>query len=155
IRSLKLLALERAVDLSRGGTLDEIRRALDAGFIAPAVIGIDTFSKFAPGIDENDNSEVALYLSSISAGLRDHYGSSVLLVAHAGHGDQKRPRGASVLMANPDAEYIVERASATDMTATVTRERFKDSPALPPVAYTAEVVDLGRVDHYGEAVTSL
>jgi len=58
-------------------------------------------------------------------------------------------------MANPDAEYIVERANPTDMTITVSRERFKDGAALPPLAYEARVVDLGREDQYGEAVTSL
>jgi hypothetical protein len=37
----------------------------------------------------------------------------------------------------------------------VTRERFKDGSALPPLAYDARVVNLGRCDQYGEHVTSL
>ncbi len=41
-------------------------------------------------------------------------------------------------MANPDAEYIVERPDPQGMTATVTRERFKDCAPLPPLAYRAE-----------------
>jgi hypothetical protein len=155
LSSLSLWALERAVNLNANDVRNEVRDAIDTCKFTPALIVIDTFSKFAPGLDENDNAEVALYLSTLGCELREHYGSTVLLVAHAGHADAKRPRGASALMANPDAEYIVERPSPADMTATVTRERFKDSPPLPPLAYSAEVVNLGRVDSYDESVTSL
>lgn len=155
LRSLQVLALEHAVNLNASAVLEGLCAAIDAHGMKPAAITVDTFSKFAPGLDENDNTEVAAFLSILSAGLRNRYGCTVLLVAHAGHGDSKRPRGASVLMANPDAEYIVERASPTDMAVTVTRERFKDSPALPQLAYSAEVVDLGRLDSRGKPVTSL
>ncbi len=55
----------------------------------------------------------------------------------------------------PIAEYIVDRPLPTAMTVTVSRERFKDYPALPAIAYEAETVDLGRSDAYGERVTSL
>ena len=35
-------------------------------------------------------------------------------------------------MANPDAEYIVDRPDPNGMTVTISRDRFKDGPALPP-----------------------
>jgi hypothetical protein len=155
LRTLPLVALERAVNLTAATTIEALRVAIDAQQMKPAVGLVDTFSKYAPGLDENDNAEVALYLSLLSSELRDAYDCALLLIAHAGHADAKRPRGASVLMANPDAEYIVARPDPKAMTATVTRERFKDSPALPPIAYAAQVVDLGRLDRYGEPVTSL
>jgi hypothetical protein len=41
------------------------------------------------------------------------------------------------------------------MLVTVSRERFKDSPSLPVLAYKAESIDLGRIDKYGKPVTSL
>jgi hypothetical protein len=116
---------------------------------------VDTFSKFSAGLDENSNQEVAEYLSKLTIGLRERYTSSVLLVAHSGHGDSKRPRGASALMANPDAEYIVERPDVQGMVVTVTRERFKDTASMQPLAYEAVEVDLGRADRYGERVKSL
>ena len=112
-------------------------------------------SKFSPGLEENSNNEVAAFLANLSESIRDRHRCTVLLVVHVGHGDQPRPRGASALMANPDAEYIVERLERSGMTVTVTRERFKDSPVLPPLAYIAEVIDLGRVDKSGEPITSL
>jgi hypothetical protein len=98
---------------------------------------------------------VAEYLSKLTVGIRERYCSTVLLVAHSGHGDAKRPRGASALMANPDAAYIVERPDAQAMVVTVTRERFKDTASMQPLAFEAVEVDLGRVDKYGEAVKSL
>ncbi len=155
LRTLRVVALEHAVNLNVLDTFIRLEAALSAFDLIPDLVVIDTFSKFAPGLDENDNTAVALYLSVLSSQLRQRYGCTVLLVAHAGHGDSKRPRGASVLMANPDAEYIVERPDPVGMTVTVTRERFKDSPSLGPLAYLAEVVDLGRVDRHGDQVTSL
>jgi AAA domain/DnaB-like helicase N terminal domain len=155
VKSLSLFALERAVNLNAPEVLKDLRQAIDAANITPALVVVDTLSKFSPGLDENDNAEVASFLSALSTALREHFGCTVLLVVHAGHGDAKRPRGASALMANPDVEYIVERPDPTAMTATVSRERFKDSPPMPPLAYTAEAVDLGRQDAYGEPVTSL
>jgi hypothetical protein len=146
--------LERPLDLTSSAVLVDLTAAIDAA-LHPAAILIDTLSKFSPGLDENDNAEVAEYLHRLAAGLRDRYGCTVLLVAHSGHGDAKRPRGASALMANPDAEYIIERPDPAGMLVTVSRERFKDTPSLPALAYQARVVDLGRRDSYGEPVTSL
>ena len=155
LSSLRIVALERAVNLNATETFVALEAAFTACNLVPDLVVIDTFSKFAPGLDENDNTAVALYLSTLSTQLRERYGCTALLVAHAGHGDSKRPRGASVLMANPDAEYIVERPDPVGMTVTVTRERFKDSPSLAPLAYLAEVVDLQRTDRHGDPVTSL
>ena len=155
LENLSVLVLERPLNLSLAADIEALRGAFGALSDKPAVVAIDTFSKFAAGIDENDNSEVAAYLSVISECIREAFNATVLLIAHSGHGDPKRPRGASSLMANPDAEYIVERPNPAAMTVTVSRERFKDGAALPPLAYEARVVDLGRIDAYGERVTSL
>jgi hypothetical protein len=152
---LPVLALERPLNLARVTELAALVEAIEATGKPPAAILIDTFSKFAAGLDENDNAEVAGYLSQLSRALRERFDCTVILVAHAGHGDPRRPRGASALMANPDAEYIVERQAPPSMVCTVSRERFKDYPALDALAYQAEVIDLGRADDYGERVTSL
>ena len=153
LSGVPMVAVERPVNLRLAVELAEISRAIETLQTPPALIVIDTFSKFSAGIDENDNGEVSAYLAGLTEFLRDQFRCTVLLVAHSGHGDSKRPRGASALMANPDAEYIVERPPG--MLVTVSRERFKDSPAFDPLAYEAKTVDLGRVDAYGEPVTSL
>lgn len=155
ISEFPLYALERPVNLRLAVELEELSQAIKALPSVPGLIVVDTFSKFSAGIDENDNGEVAAFLAGLTDALRLEYGCSVLVVAHSGHADPKRPRGASALMANPDAEYIIERPVPTGMQVTVSRERFKDGPALEPLGYEALSVDLGRVDSYGEPVTSL
>jgi hypothetical protein len=155
LATLPLVALERPLNLTSIAEMGSLCEAIKALSTAPVFIVIDTLSKFSTGLDENDNSEVAAFLSALSTNLREDLKCTVLLVAHSGHGDAQRPRGASSLMSNPDAEYIVARPDPAGMTVTVSRERFKDAPALPPLAYEAKVIDLGRIDQYGEPVTSL
>jgi hypothetical protein len=155
LATLPLVALERPLNLTSAGERGALCEAIEALPTAPAFIVIDTLSKFSTGLDENDNSQVAAFLSALSTNLREDLSCTVILVAHSGHGDSARPRGASSLMSNPDAEYIVARPDMHGMTVTVSRDRFKDAPSLPPLAYEAKVIDLGRVDKYGEPVTSL
>lgn len=155
LTAVPLVALERPLNLSLLAELGALSAAIELLPSSPDFIVIDTLSKFSTGMDENDNGEMAMFLSNLSACLREDLGCTVLLVAHSGHGEAQRPRGASALMSNPDAEYIVSRPDPRGMTVAVSRERFKDTAALPPLAYEAKVVDLGRVDRYGEPVTSL
>jgi hypothetical protein len=155
IASIPLVAFERPLNLTIDTVLEELTIAIKALDRPPEFIIIDTLSKFSCGLDENSNTEVAAFLSKLSLWLRENLGCTVILVLHMGHGDATRPRGASALMANPDCEYIVDRPDSAKMTVTVTRERFKDSPSLPALAYEAKLVDLGRLDSYGEPVTSL
>lgn len=155
LRELPVLALERPLNLNREEEMTLLVQAIDEAGIRPALVVIDTLSKFSAGMDENSNQEVAEYLSQVSRFLRERYEASVLIVAHSGHGDSDRPRGASALMANPDAEYIVKRAAQPPTHVEVTRQRFKDTGELPNLAYEAEVIDLGAADRYGERLTSL
>jgi hypothetical protein len=129
-----------------------VAEAIGALKVPVRLVVVDTLSKFTPAVKENDNTENAIFLAKLSDAIRYKFGASVLMVAHAGHAEPGRPRGASARMANPDAEYVVDRG---DMTVSVTRERFKDSPSLPDLNYRAEVIDLGRKDEAGCAVTSL
>jgi hypothetical protein len=155
LRTLPILALERPLNLNREEEMTMLVEAMDKAGIRPTLVVIDTLSKFSAGMDENSNQEVAEYLSSVSRFIRERYEASVLIVAHSGHGDSERPRGASALMANPDAEYIVKRATQPANHVEVTRQRFKDTGELSNLAYEAEVIDLGAADRYGERLTSL
>jgi hypothetical protein len=155
LEELRLMALESVANLNAEEEMLMLQQAIDQAGIRPALVIVDTFSKFSAGLDENSNQEVAEYLSKLTIGLRERYTATVLLVAHSGHGDAKRPRGASALMANPDAEYIVQRPDVQGMGVTVTRERFKDTASLAPLGYEAVEVSLGRTDRYGEQVKSL
>ena len=155
LRELPVLALEKPLNLNREEEMAMLVEAIDQAGVKPALVVIDTLSKFSAGMDENSNQEVAEYLAQVSRYLRERYEASVLIVAHSGHGDSDRPRGASALMANPDSEFIVKRAAQPANHVEVTRQRFKDTGELPNLAYEAEVIDLGAADRYGERLTSL
>lgn len=155
IEKMPVYALERAMNLNQDVDMVLLKGAIERIGQTPCLVVVDTFSKFSAGLDENDNGEVSTYLARLSVAIREAFGASVLLVAHSGHTDSARPRGASALMANPDAEYIITRPAPTGMQITVSRERFKDCPSLEPMGYEAQVVDLGRLDKRGRAVTSL
>jgi hypothetical protein len=152
--TLALFALERPLDLSIKAVLANLVAAIEAlGVGVPVLIVVDTYSKFRGGVDENDNSEVAAFLSQLSIELRHYFGCTVLLVAHVGHTNQDRARGAYALGADTDCEYVV--SVDNHRIVEVTRTRYKDSEPKPPLHFRPEVVDLWRVDADLNRVTSV
>lgn len=151
---IPMYVVERRLNLSDKAGVEMIRQDCKALGIRPVLFILDTFSKLSGGLDENDNSEVKLFIGRLDNGLKREFDATVLLVAHTGHSDKTRARGASALGADTDAEYIVSRLPGAD-TVSISRERFKSSPELPPLFYQHKVVDLGYADTYGRPVTSL
>lgn len=154
---LPLYVVERRLDLSGKEGIDTLREDCAKLRIKPKLFICDTLSKLSGALDENENTAVKAFIGRLDNGLKraeTAFDATVLVVAHTGHSDAGRPRGASALGADTDAEYIVSRSEGTQ-TVTVTRERFKASPELPPLTYKAEVVNLGYHDDQGNEVTSL
>lgn len=152
---LRLVAFERSISLVLDDVRVELAQVIDRLGWAPEILLIDTLSKYSAGLDENENSQVRDFLSSLAESFTHVYGCTILLVAHTGYASSDRIRGASSFGANTEAEYIVTRPSPQDFVCKVTRERFKDSPPLEPLAYRGEVIDLERQDKRGRQVTSL
>lgn len=156
--SLPVYVVERRLDLNSKDGIEAIRQDCQRLGIRPVLFVLDTFSKLSGGLDENDNSEVKLFLGRLDNGLKrpapQAFDATVLLVAHTGHSDNGRARGASALEADTDACYIVSRDAVTS-TVAVSRERFKSSPELPPLVYRPTVVTLDRLDDDLVPVTSL
>jgi hypothetical protein len=100
IERMPVYCLERAMNLNQEVDMVLLKAAIERLGECPAIVVVDTFSKFSAGLDENDNGEVSTYLARLSLAIRDAFGASVLLVAHSGHSEAGRPRGASSLMAN-------------------------------------------------------
>jgi hypothetical protein len=71
LATLSILVLEHPLNLSLVADMQALREAIEALPQPPAVVAVDTFSKFSAGIDENDNSEVAAYLSGLSQEIRE------------------------------------------------------------------------------------
>jgi hypothetical protein len=153
--TLHVKSFERSISLCVPDVLAELQEVIGELSWRPRLLIVDTLSKYSAGLDENENSEVRDFLERLSESLRNVFGCTILLVAHTGYAASDRIRGASSFGANTESEYIVTRPSPTDFVCKVSRERFKDSPPLEPVCYQGEVVDLGRVDKRGRAVTSL
>lgn len=151
---IPVYAIERRIDFNSDEATLAVLKEIDAEELKPALIVIDTLSKNSGALDENSNSEVKAFIGRLDTLLKRRYGATVLLVHHTGHAEQGRARGASALEADTDALYIVKR-NAGERVVQVSRDRFKDSPEQPPLAYRAEVIDLGERDDEGLPVSSL
>jgi len=155
IETLPLYVVEKRINLnSKEKGVEPVRQDCVKLGIKPVLFVLDTLSKLSGGLEENDNTDVKQFIGLLDNGLKREFGATVLLVAHTGHGDQTRVRGASALGADSDAEYIVAK-NELDGVITVTRERFKSSPELPPLYYLPEIVDLERTDEEGNQLTSV
>lgn len=156
--TLPLYVVERRLDLGKHEGIELIRQDCVRLGIRPVLFVLDTFSKLSGGLDENDNSEVKAFIGRLDNGLKradTGFDATVLVVAHTGHSDKGRARGASAIGADTDAEYIVRRLDNGKTTVLVTRERFKASPELPPLAYEPKIIQLGYSDDEGAPVTSV
>lgn len=152
--NLPVYALEQRVDFTSQEAIAAICADIDAMELPPVLIIIDTLSKNSGGMDENSNSEAKAFIGNLDVHLKRRYAATVLLVHHTGHVEKGRARGASALEADTDAAYVIARVPG-GREVTVSRERFKDSGDLPPLAYRADVVDLGEIDDDDRPVTSL
>lgn len=149
-----LYVVERRLDLNSKAGVETIRQDCAKLRIKPCLFILDTFSKLSGGLDENSNSEVKSFIGLLDNGLKRTFDATVLLVAHTGHSNQSRARGASALEADTEAAHIVTREAGTGVML-VSRERFKSSPELPPLVYSPKIVQLDRVDEDGLPITSV
>jgi len=152
--NVPVYAIEQRVDFNNEEATAAICADIDRMEAPPVLIVIDTFSKNSGGLDENSNSEVKGFIGRLDVNLKRRYGATVLLCHHTGHQERGRARGASALEADTDAAYVINRSPGATAV-TVSRERFKDSSDLAPLAYRAEVIRLGETDDDGKEITSL
>jgi hypothetical protein len=155
LRDLNVIVFEGILNLNQNEIVEELASTIGGAGFPVHLLLVDTLSKYSPGMNENDNPEMAHFLSRLAVKLRDVFKQTVLLVAHTGHENQQRARGAYTLGANTDAEYVVKRSDPQSMEVTVTRERFKDTPSLPLLKYLASTVNLERNDKFGRPISSL
>jgi hypothetical protein len=155
--SLPIYVVNKRMDLNgekgRQAANAELTRIQTETGKRPALVIIDTFSKFHFGLQEKDNAAVSLFISGIDAAVRRPFDCTVAIVTHTGYADQTRARGASALEADTDSAYVVSKDPAGIVR--VSRERFKDSPELPPLTFKPEVIDLGYRDADDVPVTTI
>lgn len=152
---LRVFVYDRRIDLNSKEGREAVHEALAWQKIRPQLFLIDTYTKYNGALDENSNTEIKVFVGAM-AKFAASGDMTILYVSHTGHTEQGRPRGGSALEADTDAAYVVKRLAAASFPAVrVSRERFKDSPEMPPLEYQSQKVDLGRSDDDGEPVTSV
>lgn len=104
----------------------------------PSMIVIDTFSVCAEGIPENDNVEVAHFISCASH-IKRTYKTHVHIIHHAGkNGDY---RGAAAFRGNVDTMILLSRESQ-DAPIIVTCKKQKDAPYFSDIRLQLEQITL-------------
>lgn len=122
--------------------------------IKPLMIILDTQARMSNGLNENDNSEMSIWIEKAVSGLRRVSGACVLVIHHTGRngGDA---RGASAIDGAQDTEWKVERiGSAKDMKIKLTLDKNKYGPDGTEVKASLQPVELGE-DSDGRPITSL
>jgi hypothetical protein len=106
--------------------------------LTPRLIIVDPVARtFAPG-DENNTGDMCRYIENVEE-MRRHFGCSVILVHHSGHGDKTRARGSSALKAALDLEVVfVRKGPGVQVSCT----KSKDAPHFANMQFAVKEVQL-------------
>ncbi|MDW8804274.1 AAA family ATPase [Streptomyces scabiei] len=107
----------------------------------PILIVLDTQARITLGIEESSNSEMGNVVQRIED-LRKATGACVLLVHHAGHG-QERGRGASAMLAAVNTELLLTKNQSTGNTK-LENQKEKDEKDGSFLELIPEIVTLGK-----------
>lgn len=113
------------------------------------ILCIDTMSKSAPGMNENDSAEMSKYISAIEDLAKHTYGC-VLLVHHSGKDTERGPRGHSSFLAGIDSAIEVGRDEDRRVWRT---KKVKDGSDDSEEAFVLEPIEIGK-DQWGEPTHS-
>lgn len=136
----------QAKDVGAWSTLVEACRR-----VGPALVVIDTQSRCALGLSENDNSEMMTFVSAVDA-IRRATGACVLVVHHQGRTGNDS-RGASSIDGAQDTELRVERVG--DLRVKIHLDKQKDASDAEGVELSLRVVDQGVSMATGRDLSSL
>jgi len=143
------LQLDRAQDLQ---AISDAIAASAEGIGRPQLVVVDTVSQTMAG-DENEARDMAIYLRGIGAGVRSRFDAAVVAVHHTGHSNGDRPRGSSVLKANVDFLFAIDRPEGS-MLASFECRKQKDGDNPPAAVFDLDRIELGK-DEDGEPFSSL
>lgn len=155
LETVNFWGLERPVDTFSEDSLLELAESINALVVTPDLIVIDTLSRNAGAADESKTADMTAYLNGLDKMLRVPFGCTVLLVHHVGHAAKDRARGSYVLMANTDANYLIERPDSGRLLIELKTGRLKDSESPPAACLMGRVIELGTHDEDGKPETTL
>lgn len=119
--------------------------------IKPALIVVDTQARVTVGMNENDNSEMGIFVEQAEK-LRRATGACMLIVHHTGRGGGDA-RGASAIDAAQGTELKVERAE--DLRGRIVMDKQKDMAMDEPIEFDLVRVDQGTDPETGRDLSSL
>jgi hypothetical protein len=140
----------RMVPMAEEDAAEQIAAAIaESGAGRPSVVVIDTLARAAVGLDENSSRDMGALIRACDT-IRERYGCAVLLVHHAGHG-QDRARGSSAIKAALDVELSATKdAEVISLASTKTKE----SEPFKPITFQLGGVDTLWADEDGQPVYS-
>ena len=112
---------------------------------------VDTLARAMPGGDENQGRDMGKYVYGKDR-VRAETGAHVMSVHHCGKNEDLGARGHSSLRAAMDTEIRVTRPSE-GLVSLVTVTKQRDLPAIDPMAFSLETMELGA-DRRGNPITS-
>jgi putative DNA primase/helicase len=115
------------------------------------LIVVDTLARAMLGGDENLQKDMGLLVEGCDL-LRRETGACVLVLHHLNAAGNSR--GSTALPAGIHTQLRMSR-EPNSRTATLSFIKQKDDATEPPIVLVTRVVELGRLDEQGEAVTSL
>lgn len=115
------------------------------------LIVIDTLARSFDG-EENSATDMGAFVSSCDH-IREKTGATILVIHHSGKDAEKGARGSSALRAACDFEYKV--TSPGKKQSKIACTKAKDSDPFEDLAFKLNVVEIGRKDKKGRAMTSL
>lgn len=115
---------------------NDVWKDFGRGLVArkPALIIFDTQARTTVGINENDNTEMGVFVEKVEK-LRRLTGACVVLVHHLGHNGEQG-RGASSVTAAVSTEIRVNKDKGNEIT--LLNDKQKDEAAFDPIVFTLE-----------------
>lgn len=138
-KDVSFYATDRAWSLIENDTFLNIIDDLDALPERPGLIVIDTYTRHAPGLDQNSSKEVPDFVRRCDD-LKARYGCTVVLVAHSGLAVKDRIAGSHTLKGTLDAELAVFKNGKGRIRVEVTK--MKDGEPQDDMFFKFETVTL-------------
>jgi hypothetical protein len=143
-----------AVQFKRPEDVAALRTQIDALNIKPAMLFIDTFARSAVGLDENDATQVGLWIDAITT-LQHDMKIDIVAIHHAqkGNGLAVRERGSSAFVGAVDTVIRLLRKTPKSKVITISCDKQKDAEEFQAFSLGVKVVSLGMNEH-GEPTSS-
>src|SRR5207237_91158 len=141
-----------AVQFHRMEDIAIVKTRIDALGTIPSVVVVDTFARCAVGVNENDATEVGVWLDAVRE-LQEELHVDVLALHHARRQQGKAQTGERGSTAFIGAVDTAVRLKRTDKVVKVTCEKQKDAEDFESFALHTKVVSLG-VNEHGEPMDS-